>query len=130
MDWNKNGDGIIYNAYKQDGVTDGSETTANKNQLLFYHKLGDKQENDTQIGCYPRNIGFTQYETTEVVAVQYVVQISPKATWWLTILQIYSLFHEKFVYNTKKLATLGWQIIGYHKNNLCYRGSVLCKTKW
>ena len=81
MDWNKNGDGIIYNAYKQDGVTDGSETTANKNQLLFYHKLGDKQENDTQIGCYPRNIGFTQYETTEVVAVQYVVQISPKATW-------------------------------------------------
>ena len=54
MDWNKDGTGIIYNAYKQEGVTDGSETTANKNQLLFYHKLGDKQEDDTQIGCYPR----------------------------------------------------------------------------
>jgi len=55
MDWNKDGTGIIYNAYNQEGVTDGSETTANKNQLLFYHKLGDKQENDTQIGCYPQD---------------------------------------------------------------------------
>merc|ERR1711990_92870 len=55
MDWNKNGDGIIYNAYKQEGVTDGSETTANKNQLLFFHKIGTKQEDDIQIGCYPED---------------------------------------------------------------------------
>ena len=62
MDWNKDGTAIIYNAYKQEGVTDGSETTANKNQLLFYHKLGDKQEDDTQIGCYPRNSFFFSTE--------------------------------------------------------------------
>ena len=47
--------GIIYNAYKQEGVTDGSETTANKNQLLFFHKIGTKQEDDIQIGCYPED---------------------------------------------------------------------------
>ena len=78
MDWNKDGTAIIYNAYKQEGVTDGSETTANKNQLLFYHKLGDKQEDDTQIGCYPRNSFFFSREIVKGLLCSITFQLTHK----------------------------------------------------
>ena len=52
----KDGSGIFYNSYPtQEGVTDGTETTGNENQLLFFHKLGDEQKDDTQIAAFPND---------------------------------------------------------------------------
>ena len=54
LDWMKDGSGVFYNSYpQQTGVTDGTETTGNENQLLFFHKLGDAQANDVQIAAFP-----------------------------------------------------------------------------
>lgn len=35
--------------YEQDGKTDGSETSANENQKLYYHRIGEPQENDVLV---------------------------------------------------------------------------------
>ena len=54
LEWMKDGSGIFYNSYpNQTGVTDGTETTGNENQLLFFHKLGDEQKDDVQVAAFP-----------------------------------------------------------------------------
>lgn len=42
-------------SYPQDGKTDGTETTANVHQKLFYHVLGTKQAEDILCGEFPDN---------------------------------------------------------------------------
>lgn len=52
--WSKDGAGVFYNGYPgQAGKTDGTETTKAASQKLFYHRLGEDQENDQLIAEYP-----------------------------------------------------------------------------
>ncbi|XP_071854374.1 prolyl endopeptidase-like [Apostichopus japonicus] len=53
--WTHDGKGVFYNSYPQDGKTDGTETTANLHQKLFYHVLGTKQSEDILCGEFPDN---------------------------------------------------------------------------
>ncbi|KAM8953969.1 prolyl endopeptidase [Pelodytes ibericus] len=47
MSWTHDGVGMFYNCYpKQDGKSDGTETSTNLHQKLFYHVLGTKQSED------------------------------------------------------------------------------------
>ncbi|CAH1772327.1 unnamed protein product [Owenia fusiformis] len=53
MAWTHDHKGIFYNCYPetvQEGKSDGTETTTNVNQKLFYHRLGEDQSKDTLCG--------------------------------------------------------------------------------
>ncbi|XP_043216013.1 prolyl endopeptidase-like isoform X5 [Amphibalanus amphitrite] len=44
--WTHDNKGIFYGRFNQEGTTDGSETTSNLNQKLYYHRLGTDQSED------------------------------------------------------------------------------------
>uniref|UniRef100_A0A7N9AQS8 Prolyl endopeptidase n=1 Tax=Mastacembelus armatus TaxID=205130 RepID=A0A7N9AQS8_9TELE len=52
--WTHDGKGIFYNCYpRQEGKTDGTETTSNINQKLYYHVIGTKQSEDFLVAEFP-----------------------------------------------------------------------------
>lgn len=52
--WTKDNKGFFYGRYPdQSGKTDGSETKQNENQKLFYHRIGQLQENDVLVVEFP-----------------------------------------------------------------------------
>nr|XP_026689406.1 prolyl endopeptidase [Ciona intestinalis] len=56
MSWTHDGKGLFYNSYlEQKGKADGTETTSNVDQKLFYHRIGEKQESDILCAEFPEN---------------------------------------------------------------------------
>ncbi|NP_989189.1 prolyl endopeptidase [Xenopus tropicalis] len=54
MSWTHDGVGIFYNCYpQQKGKSDGTETSTNLNQKLFYHVLGTSQSDDVLCAEFP-----------------------------------------------------------------------------
>ncbi|XP_035039342.2 prolyl endopeptidase-like [Hippoglossus stenolepis] len=54
--WTHDAKGVFYNCYlRQDGKSDGTETTSNINQKLFYHVIGTKQSEDVLVAEFPEN---------------------------------------------------------------------------
>ncbi|XP_078398617.1 prolyl endopeptidase-like [Cetorhinus maximus] len=54
MAWTHDGKGIFYNCYlNQDGKSDGTETSMNLHQKLYYHKLGFQQSEDILCAEFP-----------------------------------------------------------------------------
>ncbi|XP_075961859.1 prolyl endopeptidase isoform X1 [Anarhichas minor] len=54
--WTHDAKGIFYNCYlRQEGKTDGTETTCNINQKLFYHVIGTKQSEDILVAEFPEH---------------------------------------------------------------------------
>ncbi|XP_023687820.1 prolyl endopeptidase-like [Paramormyrops kingsleyae] len=52
--WTHDARGIFYNCYpQQDGKADGTETTSNLNQKLYYHVIGTSQSEDTLVAEFP-----------------------------------------------------------------------------
>ncbi|XP_017294175.1 prolyl endopeptidase-like [Kryptolebias marmoratus] len=52
--WTHDAKGIFYNCYpRQEGKTDGTETTSNINQKLYYHVIGTKQSEDVLVAEFP-----------------------------------------------------------------------------
>ncbi|XP_035781675.1 prolyl endopeptidase-like [Anopheles albimanus] len=52
--WTKDNKGFFYARYPVvDGKADGSETAANENQKLYYHRVGDSQDKDVLIAEFP-----------------------------------------------------------------------------
>uniref|UniRef100_K7EE88 Prolyl endopeptidase n=1 Tax=Ornithorhynchus anatinus TaxID=9258 RepID=K7EE88_ORNAN len=54
MSWTHDGKGMFYNSYpKQDGKSDGTETSTNLHQKMFYHVLGTDQSEDILCAEFP-----------------------------------------------------------------------------
>ncbi|XP_010126056.1 PREDICTED: prolyl endopeptidase-like, partial [Chlamydotis macqueenii] len=54
MAWTHDGKGMFYNCYpKQDGKSDGTETSTNLHQKLHYHVLGTNQSEDILCAEFP-----------------------------------------------------------------------------
>jgi len=53
--WTHDNKGVFYGTFPVFGVADGCETNANENQKVYYHKIGDKQENDILVAEFPEN---------------------------------------------------------------------------
>lgn len=52
--WTKDNKGFFYARYPVvDGKADGSETAANENQKLYFHRVGDSQDKDVLIAEFP-----------------------------------------------------------------------------
>uniref|UniRef100_A0A8C5ETA2 Prolyl endopeptidase n=1 Tax=Gouania willdenowi TaxID=441366 RepID=A0A8C5ETA2_GOUWI len=52
--WTHDAKGVFYNCYpQQEGKADGTETTSNLNQKLYYHVLGTKQCDDILVAEFP-----------------------------------------------------------------------------
>ncbi|KAK3598929.1 hypothetical protein CHS0354_036244 [Potamilus streckersoni] len=56
MSWTHDHKGIFYNKFPEhEGKSDGTETTTNLNQKLYYHLLGTDQSKDVLIAEFPDN---------------------------------------------------------------------------
>ncbi|CAL8082960.1 unnamed protein product [Orchesella dallaii] len=56
LSWTHDNVGVFYGRYSdQEGKTDGSETTSNENQKLYYHRLGTDQSEDVLVVDFPEN---------------------------------------------------------------------------
>ncbi|ROL52961.1 Prolyl endopeptidase [Anabarilius grahami] len=54
--WTHDAKGIFYNCYpRRDGKADGTETTTNLNQKLYYHVIGTSQSEDVLVAEFPDN---------------------------------------------------------------------------
>lgn len=54
MAWTHDDLGIFYNRYpEQEGKVDGTETTSNLHQKLYYHRLGTDQTQDVKVAEFP-----------------------------------------------------------------------------
>lgn len=51
--WTKDNKGVFYGKFIVDGKADGQETKANDNQKVFYHRVGEPQENDVLVAEFP-----------------------------------------------------------------------------
>lgn len=51
--WTHDNKGVFYGRFPVDGKADGCETNANENQKVYYHRVGEKQENDTLVAEFP-----------------------------------------------------------------------------
>ncbi|XP_060075593.1 prolyl endopeptidase-like [Ylistrum balloti] len=56
MAWTHDEKGLFYNRYpNQEGKSDGTETTSNLNQKLYYHRLGTDQSEDVLVAEFTDN---------------------------------------------------------------------------
>ncbi|XP_020508094.2 prolyl endopeptidase [Labrus bergylta] len=52
--WTHDAKGVFYNCYpRQEGKTDGTETTSNLNQKLYFHVIGSQQSEDILVAEFP-----------------------------------------------------------------------------
>lgn len=59
LSWTHDNKGIFYGCYlDQEGKTDGSETETNKNQKLYYHRVGTPQSEDVLVVEFPEEPNF------------------------------------------------------------------------
>lgn len=52
--WTKDNKGFFYSRFpEQDGKADGSETAPNENQKMYYHRVGESQDQDVMVVEFP-----------------------------------------------------------------------------
>lgn len=51
--WTHDNKGVFYGKFIVDGKADGCETSANENQKVYYHRVGEPQANDILVAEFP-----------------------------------------------------------------------------
>ncbi|XP_043940117.1 prolyl endopeptidase-like [Protopterus annectens] len=75
--WTHDAKGIFYNRYPDEpGKADGTETTSNLNQKLYYHVIGTEQSADILVAEFPENPKWTSGATVTDDGQYVVLSIS------------------------------------------------------